>query len=977
MRGSLAEDYSAFLSVGPRCRGSLGLRPVQLPGRRPVQARAGLLLSVIEQERQQRRRRPVRRAGAAGSASSTSCSTSSTPTPTSGPAPASRWPSRSTSAARAGQSRGTSAGRRSAGAPRPAAASPAAAGSREQLGAVRGLLAGASPTWIAAATYDAEQAAALAELLAVHQGAQRHGYFGAEPYLTAAVVRAIAVAGARAGDRRRGRAGRRRGPRPRSRVSDERGQPRSSTSRRPTTQDAEVRLGVVVRRAAGTPPRRSSVLGEHGHGVALWLPGETPCSASVTLARLTARRPAGAPAARQCGTLVVPATGARRPGRRATCRGCSGTCRRLLRRDGRGARAGPAAAGPDGHLGGRRRGAHRLVVGATASARTTASTAWPRPAGCAAGVRRPADERALLDALELDEDQRTLLCRSHRARRGSGRAADVQRHGRGRVRRGGPARLWRRAGQVEIEEIGGRPDYREAQSAPVIHFAARADAADGGRRRRARRPHRLARPRGDHHASTASRWRLPAPARGADPRRWRGSSCANGVHVALDHPEFQHLAELVDAAARAARAAATTVSGSATTTSACGTSSPRSASSTRRPAQWVRAAQALRGIDTLPTVEPVGVTARAAALPARRVPLAGVPLGVAGSAASSPTTWGSARRCRRWRWSPTPAQRGAAPFLVVAPTSVVSTWAHEAAAFTPGLDRPRRHRVAVAPRRERSPTCVDGADVVVTSYTLYRLEADDYVAQTWGGLVLDEAQTVKNHQSKTYQAVRRLDAPFRLAHHRHADGEPADGAVVAAVDRRAGPLPYPQQFTELVAVPVEKLGDARCPAAVPAPDPAVPAAAHQGPGRRRPAAQAGAGARGAADPASTGAIYDTHLQRERQNVLGLLDDDFDKHRIAIFRSLTRLRQLSLDAALVDEEYDGVGSAKIDVLGRPPARGPRRGTPGAGVQPVHVVPHPGAAPARRRGHHVDATSTAAPATGRGDRRASSRATPACS
>ncbi|HSV38296.1 MAG TPA: DEAD/DEAH box helicase, partial [Nocardioidaceae bacterium] len=59
-------------------------------------------------------------------------------------------------------------------------------------------------------------------------------------------------------------------------------------------------------------------------------------------------------------------------------------------------------------------------------------------------------------------------------------------------------------------------------------------------------------------------------------------------------------------------------------------------------------------------------------------------------------------------------------------------------------------------------------------------------------------------------------------------------------------------------------------------------------------------------------IYDTYLQRERQTVLGLVED-FDKHRMAIFRSLTRLRQLSLDAGLVDAAYDGVGSAKIDVL----------------------------------------------------------------
>ncbi|MEU4418984.1 DEAD/DEAH box helicase, partial [Nocardia salmonicida] len=59
-------------------------------------------------------------------------------------------------------------------------------------------------------------------------------------------------------------------------------------------------------------------------------------------------------------------------------------------------------------------------------------------------------------------------------------------------------------------------------------------------------------------------------------------------------------------------------------------------------------------------------------------------------------------------------------------------------------------------------------------------------------------------------------------------------------------------------------------------------------------------------------IYDTHLARERQTVLGLVDD-FQRNRIAIFGALTRLRQLSLDPALVDEEHERVGSAKLDVL----------------------------------------------------------------
>jgi SNF2 family DNA or RNA helicase len=59
-------------------------------------------------------------------------------------------------------------------------------------------------------------------------------------------------------------------------------------------------------------------------------------------------------------------------------------------------------------------------------------------------------------------------------------------------------------------------------------------------------------------------------------------------------------------------------------------------------------------------------------------------------------------------------------------------------------------------------------------------------------------------------------------------------------------------------------------------------------------------------------VYDMHLHRERQKVLGLIDD-LKKNRFAIFRSLTLLRQLSLDASLVDADYGDVPSTKLDAL----------------------------------------------------------------
>jgi SNF2 family DNA or RNA helicase len=59
-------------------------------------------------------------------------------------------------------------------------------------------------------------------------------------------------------------------------------------------------------------------------------------------------------------------------------------------------------------------------------------------------------------------------------------------------------------------------------------------------------------------------------------------------------------------------------------------------------------------------------------------------------------------------------------------------------------------------------------------------------------------------------------------------------------------------------------------------------------------------------------IYQTHLQRERQKVLGLIDD-LDRNRFTILRSLTLLRQLSLDPSLVDDIHVGVPASKIDLL----------------------------------------------------------------
>ncbi|WKK71226.1 DEAD/DEAH box helicase [Rathayibacter oskolensis] len=59
-------------------------------------------------------------------------------------------------------------------------------------------------------------------------------------------------------------------------------------------------------------------------------------------------------------------------------------------------------------------------------------------------------------------------------------------------------------------------------------------------------------------------------------------------------------------------------------------------------------------------------------------------------------------------------------------------------------------------------------------------------------------------------------------------------------------------------------------------------------------------------------LYDTYLQRERRKLMGLVED-LDRQRFTVFRSLTLLRLLALDASLVDPAYRHVPSAKLDAL----------------------------------------------------------------
>lgn len=252
-----------------------------------------------------------------------------------------------------------------------------------------------------------------------------------------------------------------------------------------------------------------------------------------------------------------------------------------------------------------------------------------------------------------------------------------------------------------------------------------------------------------------------------------------------------------------------------------------------------------------------------------------------------------------------------APLLVVAPTSVLSAWSREASKFTPSL---RVVTIGQTQARAGVPlsSVIAGAHVIVTSYALFRIDADAYAAHSWSGLVLDEAQFVKNHQSKTYQAARRLPAPFKLA----ITGTPLENSLMDLWSLLSivapGLFPTPQVFSQLYRRPIES-GAA----------PELLATLRR---RIRPLMLRRTKSEVAADlppkiehvlsvplNAAHQRHYDTHLNRERQRILGLLDEP-DRNRIAILAALTKLRQLALSVHLVEPEAPpSIHSSKIEAL----------------------------------------------------------------
>lgn len=140
------------------------------------------------------------------------------------------------------------------------------------------------------------------------------------------------------------------------------------------------------------------------------------------------------------------------------------------------------------------------------------------------------------------------------------------------------------------------------------------------------------------------------------------------------------------------------------------------------------------------------------------------------------------------------------PALVICPTSLVNNWLSEAAKFTPDLKVVVLHGA----NRHQQFGKANFADLVITSFPLLLRDQEMYLQQQFSNIILDEAQTIKNYQSKVSKAAKSLNGQFNLC----LSGTPVEnnlGELKSLLDfAMPGLLGSTHYFKEYYAQPIEK-----------------------------------------------------------------------------------------------------------------------------------------------------------------------------
>ncbi|MDO5719103.1 MAG: DEAD/DEAH box helicase [Actinomycetaceae bacterium] len=248
--------------------------------------------------------------------------------------------------------------------------------------------------------------------------------------------------------------------------------------------------------------------------------------------------------------------------------------------------------------------------------------------------------------------------------------------------------------------------------------------------------------------------------------------------------------------------------------------------------------------------------------------------------------------------------------LVCAPTSVVSTWVEEAARFYPDLSVALIDSTSKKRRESIAETCA-AHDMIVTSWTLLRLDADEYAEQVFDGVVFDEAQAMKNPATRHNQVARSLRRAWAVA----ATGTPIENTVTDLWSImnvvNPGLLPGLKRFNHQYRRPIETDGDHSALERLHAlTEPFMRRRTKEVVARELPD-KIEQTISVELEPAHRRA-YERYLNDQRARMLNLLENPRE-NATSIVAALTKLRMLALDPALVDSDWPDEHSAKTQLL----------------------------------------------------------------
>ena len=233
--------------------------------------------------------------------------------------------------------------------------------------------------------------------------------------------------------------------------------------------------------------------------------------------------------------------------------------------------------------------------------------------------------------------------------------------------------------------------------------------------------------------------------------------------------------------------------------------------------------------------------------------------------------------------------------LILAPSSLIYNWSDEFAKFAPHLDV----AVVYGLKNVRDDLIAEKHQITITSYASFRQDVEEYRDNHFQYLILDEAQVMKNDQTKIAQYLR----DFEVEHTYALSGTPIENnlgelwSIFQIV--MPGLLPSKKEFLKLPAEKVARYIK-----------PFVMRRKKEDVLQELPDLIEVAYRNELADSQKT--IYLALLKQMQDRIIHATEDEINRSKIEILSGLMRLRQICDTPKLFMEDYEGE-SGKLESL----------------------------------------------------------------